>query len=82
MGIVSSSKAWSKAGTALATWHLAREYGFTDIDGRQPDMAAKVRDAMVGEANRRLQQEALAPEDAASALTVLAIAFPAVCCCH
>ncbi len=27
----------AKAGQVLATWHLAKEYGFTDIDGRQPD---------------------------------------------
>jgi NAD(P)-dependent dehydrogenase (short-subunit alcohol dehydrogenase family) len=26
-----------KTGRALATWTLMREYGFTDIDGRQPD---------------------------------------------
>ena len=26
-----------KAGQALATWNLAKEYGFTDIDGSQPD---------------------------------------------
>ncbi|MDD9933887.1 MAG: SDR family oxidoreductase [Myxococcales bacterium] len=26
----------SKAGQALATWHLAEEYGFTDGDGRRP----------------------------------------------
>ena len=25
-----------KAGKALATWHLAREYGFTDMDGTRP----------------------------------------------
>jgi NAD(P)-dependent dehydrogenase (short-subunit alcohol dehydrogenase family) len=25
-----------KSGTALATWDLAPEYGFTDVDGRQP----------------------------------------------
>ncbi|MER3483980.1 MAG: short-chain dehydrogenase [Meiothermus sp.] len=25
-----------KAGKALATWHLSREYGFTDVDGRAP----------------------------------------------
>lgn len=25
-----------KAGKALATWHLSREYGFKDMDGRQP----------------------------------------------
>ncbi len=26
-----------KAGTALSTWRLAKEYGFTDADGSQPD---------------------------------------------
>jgi NAD(P)-dependent dehydrogenase (short-subunit alcohol dehydrogenase family) len=26
-----------KSGKAFATWTLAREYGFTDIDGRKPD---------------------------------------------
>ncbi len=25
-----------KAGRALTSWNLAREYGFTDVDGRQP----------------------------------------------
>lgn len=29
-----------KAGLALATWHLSREYGFKDIDGRQPHWQA------------------------------------------
>src|SRR5919201_1653404 len=27
----------TKAGQVLATWNLAKEYGFQDIDGRQPD---------------------------------------------
>ena len=27
----------SKAGQVFASWTLAREYGFTDIDGRRPD---------------------------------------------
>jgi hypothetical protein len=26
-----------KSGQALATWHLSKEYGFTDVDGTQPD---------------------------------------------
>lgn len=29
-------KVGEKSGRALATWHLSREYGFTDIDGRAP----------------------------------------------
>ena len=27
----------SKAGQALSSWSLAKEYGFRDVDGRQPD---------------------------------------------
>lgn len=30
----------TKTGRALATWGLYQEYGFTDIDGTQPDFAA------------------------------------------
>nr|ABI22118.1 oxidoreductase [Streptomyces lavendulae] len=30
----------AKTGRALATWGLYKEYGFTDIDGSQPDFAA------------------------------------------
>jgi NAD(P)-dependent dehydrogenase (short-subunit alcohol dehydrogenase family) len=26
-----------KSGQVLATWHLSKEYGFTDVDGTQPD---------------------------------------------
>jgi NAD(P)-dependent dehydrogenase (short-subunit alcohol dehydrogenase family) len=33
----------SKHGQALATWHLAKEYGFKDIDGSQPHWADKTR---------------------------------------
>ena len=33
-----------KAGQALATWHLMREYGFTDVDGTQPHWLEKTRD--------------------------------------
>jgi NAD(P)-dependent dehydrogenase (short-subunit alcohol dehydrogenase family) len=33
----------SKTGGSYASWKLAREYGFTDIDGRQPDFFAYVR---------------------------------------
>ncbi len=32
-----------KTGRALATWNLAREYGFTDIDGTQPDWGSHAR---------------------------------------
>jgi NAD(P)-dependent dehydrogenase (short-subunit alcohol dehydrogenase family) len=36
VALASDPKVHEKAGKALATWHLAREYGFRDVDGRQP----------------------------------------------
>jgi hypothetical protein len=33
-------KVKEKAGRALATWTLSREYEFTDVDGRRPDFGA------------------------------------------
>ena len=30
----------ARTGKALTSWGLAREYGFTDVDGRQPDVTA------------------------------------------
>jgi NAD(P)-dependent dehydrogenase (short-subunit alcohol dehydrogenase family) len=30
----------SKTGQALGSWHLMREYGLTDVDGRRPDWGA------------------------------------------
>ncbi|CNE76293.1 short chain dehydrogenase [Mycobacterium tuberculosis] len=38
-----------KTGRALATWGLYQEYGFTDIDGTQPDFAAHWAEALVDE---------------------------------
>ena len=37
----------AKAGKTLATWNLWKEYGFTDVDGRQPDISPLV-EAHVG----------------------------------
>ncbi|MFI0371699.1 SDR family oxidoreductase [Actinomadura sp. 1N219] len=39
----------AKTGRALATWGLYKEYGFTDVDGTQPDFAAHWADALVDE---------------------------------
>lgn len=36
----------AKSGRALATWGLYREYGFTDVDGTQPDWSAHWADAL------------------------------------
>ncbi|MFI0481624.1 SDR family oxidoreductase [Actinomadura sp. 9N215] len=39
----------ARTGRALATWDLYKEYGFTDVDGTQPDFAAHWADALVDE---------------------------------
>ncbi|HLK74519.1 MAG TPA: SDR family oxidoreductase [Streptosporangiaceae bacterium] len=36
----------AKTGRVLATWSLYEEYGFTDVDGRQPDFAAHWANAL------------------------------------
>ncbi len=35
-----------KSGEALATWNLFKEYGFTDLDGTQPDWGSHARDKL------------------------------------
>jgi NAD(P)-dependent dehydrogenase (short-subunit alcohol dehydrogenase family) len=35
--LAADKKAFQKTGKVLSSWSLMREYGFTDIDGRQPD---------------------------------------------
>jgi NAD(P)-dependent dehydrogenase (short-subunit alcohol dehydrogenase family) len=37
VALASDPKVHEKHGQALATWHLSREYGFKDSDGRQPN---------------------------------------------
>jgi NAD(P)-dependent dehydrogenase (short-subunit alcohol dehydrogenase family) len=37
VALATDPKIMDRTGQALATWHLAREYGFTDADGTQPD---------------------------------------------
>ncbi len=36
VALASDENIHEKHGKSLATWHLSREYGFKDIDGRQP----------------------------------------------
>lgn len=36
VALASDPNIHNKAGQALATWHLAEEYGFDDVDGRRP----------------------------------------------
>jgi len=41
--LASDPEIMSKSGRALATWNLAKEYGFTDLDGTQPDWGGYAR---------------------------------------
>ena len=38
--LAADARVHEKAGRALSSWELAREYGFTDIDGSRPDWEA------------------------------------------
>jgi len=35
-----------KSGTVQSTWRLAPEYGFKDVDGRQPDWGAHYQECV------------------------------------
>ncbi len=37
----------ARTGQALATWRLAKEYGFTDVDGTQPDWGAYFQEVVL-----------------------------------
>ncbi|HEX3393574.1 MAG TPA: SDR family oxidoreductase, partial [Acidimicrobiales bacterium] len=39
----------ARTGTATATWELYRDYGFTDVDGTQPDWGRHARDDLGSE---------------------------------
>src|SRR5205085_2535512 len=46
--LAADPKVLSKSGKVLSSWNLAREYGFTDADGRQPMIAEWVQQNMPG----------------------------------
>ncbi|HEY6421042.1 MAG TPA: SDR family oxidoreductase [Candidatus Binataceae bacterium] len=43
VALASDPAIMQRSGQAVATWNLAREYGFTDADGTQPDWGAHAR---------------------------------------
>ena len=43
VALASDAAILEKSGKALATWNLAREYGFTDLDGSRPDWGSHAR---------------------------------------
>lgn len=46
--LASDPKVFQKTGKVLSSWNLAREYGFTDVDGRQPDFAKYAEENLSG----------------------------------
>ena len=46
VALASDGNVMAKSGTAVATWNLAREYGFTDLDGTQPDWGTHAREKL------------------------------------
>ncbi|MGZ6317351.1 MAG: SDR family oxidoreductase [Anaerolineales bacterium] len=44
--LASDAHIMAKSGEALATWNLFKEYGFTDLDGTQPDWGNHARDKL------------------------------------
>ncbi|TDB95835.1 SDR family oxidoreductase [Actinomadura sp. 7K534] len=49
VALAADPEVMAKTGRALATWGLYKEYGFTDVDGTQPDFAAHWAEALVEE---------------------------------
>jgi len=46
--LAADPKVLKKSGKVLSSWNLAREYGFTDVDGRTPRIAEWVQENMAG----------------------------------
>lgn len=69
VALASDPRVKEKAGQSLATWTLVEEYGFTDVDGRQPDMGAVLEtemterwEALVAAIRSKLRSHDLDPE--------------------
>lgn len=46
VALASDENVLAKSWQAVATWNLAREYGFTDVDGSTPDWGNHARDKL------------------------------------
>jgi len=46
VALASDLNIMAKSGKAVATWNLAKEYGFTDVDGSQPDWGTHAREKL------------------------------------
>jgi NAD(P)-dependent dehydrogenase (short-subunit alcohol dehydrogenase family) len=48
VALASDSELMARSGQALSSWDLAKEFGFTDIDGSQPDWGTWYREQVEG----------------------------------
>jgi NAD(P)-dependent dehydrogenase (short-subunit alcohol dehydrogenase family) len=53
----------AKSGRAFSSWRLAREYGFTDADGRRPDWGRRSTSRALDASSRKLFREMFASHD-------------------
>jgi NAD(P)-dependent dehydrogenase (short-subunit alcohol dehydrogenase family) len=53
----------AKSGRAFSSWRLAREYGFTDADGRRPDWGRHSTSLALDASSRKLFREVFASHD-------------------
>lgn len=53
----------AKSGRAFSSWRLAREYGFTDLDGTRPDWGRHMTDRGLDAKARRVFRDQLASHD-------------------
>jgi NAD(P)-dependent dehydrogenase (short-subunit alcohol dehydrogenase family) len=48
VALASDADVMRRSGQALTSWDLAREHGFTDVDGSRPDWGAHFREHVLG----------------------------------
>jgi NAD(P)-dependent dehydrogenase (short-subunit alcohol dehydrogenase family) len=53
----------AKSGRTFSSWRLAREYGFTDADGRRPDWGKRSTSRSLDPTSRKLFREVFASHD-------------------
>jgi hypothetical protein len=53
----------AKSGRTFSSWRLAREYGFTDADGRRPDWGKRSTSRALDPTSRKLFREVFASHD-------------------
>ncbi len=61
--LAGDARVMKKTGRVFSSWRLAREYGFTDADGRRPDWGRHTTDRSLDRESWRVFREQLASHD-------------------